>query len=270
MQLPPERHRRATSSALSSEIRKPFDWRFQPKPSNSCPPCKHQNLSIWKQQQVFNLHNFFGVDHLNLNSAEPQALNSICQQHQHLEDVSFPILPDNSVTVHLVQDNFDLITPELAIKDLEHFKQSLGGPSPVLIKHHHISLFAPQSLMPPRYPMIHSTNSSQAFGKPKTVSPRPKSPCLKKNDTLCPRYRKQQLSRMADTKSGLLWHPNASLPNNFTAAIQQFKKMKHRLSQQPDLHAMYQDTIDKDIERGYIRESHEVPSTGWILPEHSV
>ena len=45
----------------------------------------------------------------------------------------------------------------------------------------------------------------------------------------------------------LLWHPIASLPNNFAAAIQQFKKMKHRLSQQPDLHAMYQDTIDKDI-----------------------
>ena len=71
---------------------------------------------------------------------------------------------------------------------------------------------------------------------------------------------------------GLLWHPNASLPNNFTVAIQQFKKMNNRLSQQPDLHAMYQDTIDKDIDKGYIRklESHEIPTTGWILPEHGV
>ena len=53
---------------------------------------------------------------------------------------------------------------------------------------------------------------------------------------------------------GLLWHPNASLPNNFTAAIQQFKKMKHRLSQQLDLQTKYQDTTDKDIEKGYIRK----------------
>ena len=69
-------------------------------------------------------------------------------------------------------------------------------------------------------------------------------------------------------KVGLLWHTNASLPNNFRAAVQQFKKMKHRLSQQPDLHAMYQDAIEK----GFIRklESHEIPTTGWILPEHGV
>ena len=63
---------------------------------------------------------------------------------------------------------------------------------------------------------------------------------------------------------GLLWHPNAPLLNNFTAAIQQFKRLKHHLSQQPDLHATYQDTIDKDLEKGYNRklESHENPTTG--------
>ena len=35
---------------------------------------------------------------------------------------------------------------------------------------------------------------------------------------------------------------------------------------------MYQDTIDKDIENGKIRklESHEIPTTVWILPVHAV
>ena len=35
---------------------------------------------------------------------------------------------------------------------------------------------------------------------------------------------------------------------------------------------MYQDTIDTDLERGYFRklESHEIPTTEWILPEHGV
>ena len=48
--------------------------------------------------------------------------------------------------------------------------------------------------------------------------------------------------------------------------------MNHRFSQQPDLHAMYQDAIDKDIEKGYIRklESHEIHTTGRILAEHGV
>ena len=48
--------------------------------------------------------------------------------------------------------------------------------------------------------------------------------------------------------------------------------MKHRLSLQPYLHAMYQDAINKDIDKGYIRKlgSHEIPTTGCILPEHGV
>ena len=35
---------------------------------------------------------------------------------------------------------------------------------------------------------------------------------------------------------------------------------------------MYQDTIVKDVEKGYLRkvESHENHTTGWILPEHGV
>ena len=85
---------------------------------------------------------------------------------------------------------------------LEPFKQSLDGPSPHLInQHHRTSRFAPQLLTPPRHPIINSAKFSQVFGKPKTTSLRPKSPCLKTNDTLCQRYRKQQHSRMADTKS---------------------------------------------------------------------
>ena len=66
---------------------------------------------------------------------------------------------------------------------------------------------------------------------------------------------------------GLLWHPKASLPNNFTAAVQQFTKMKHRISQQPDLHAMYQDTIDKVNEKRQNRklEAHEIPFRTWCL-----
>ena len=118
------------------------------------------------------------------------------------------MLPSNAVTVLFGQDNFDLNTTELVIKGNNNspraftFEQSLDGPSPDLVnQRHRTSRFAPLFLTPPRHPIINSTNTSQVFGDLKTMLLRLKSPCLKKNDTLCQRYRKQQHSRMADTKS---------------------------------------------------------------------
>ena len=36
--------------------------------------------------------------------------------------------------------------------------------------------------------------------------------------------------------------------------------------------ALYQNTIDQDLSKLYIRklEPDEIPSTGWVLPEHGV
>ena len=71
---------------------------------------------------------------------------------------------------------------------------------------------------------------------------------------------------------GLLWKPNAELPNNFAAALQQYKKSKQRLMHDPVTHDLYSATIEKDLQCGYIRRipHDEVPSTGWLLPEHGV
>ena len=48
--------------------------------------------------------------------------------------------------------------------------------------------------------------------------------------------------------------------------------MKTRLLNDPDKLAMYQDTITNDLTKKHIRKlpSEEIPSTGWILPEHGV
>ena len=46
---------------------------------------------------------------------------------------------------------------------------------------------------------------------------------------------------------GLLWNkPNAKLPNNYSAALGNLKSLERRLSKDPQLKQMYQDTIDKD------------------------
>ena len=71
---------------------------------------------------------------------------------------------------------------------------------------------------------------------------------------------------------GLLWKPNANLPNNYKAAIAQYNRMKIQLNKNSEKLALYQNTIDQDLSKHYIRklEPDEIPSTGWILPEHGV
>ena len=54
---------------------------------------------------------------------------------------------------------------------------------------------------------------------------------------------------------GLLWNkPNAKLPNNYSAALGNLKSLERRLSKDPQLKQMYQDTIDKDEEKGFIKK----------------
>ena len=70
----------------------------------------------------------------------------------------------------------------------------------------------------------------------------------------------------------LLWKPNANLPNNYKAPIAQYNRMKEQLNKNSDKLALYHNTIDQDLSKHYIKkiEPDEIPSTGWILPEHGV
>ena len=241
-------------------------------------PAHTENIKIHpfgKSNEVFNPHNIFAVVHFNLNSAEPLALNSICQQHQDIEDVSFPILSNNSVTVLLGQDNFDLIIPELAIKGNNNSPRgiqtklgcTIAGPNK---KSSMYSIFCATIVIAPTTSNNQLYEFLASFWKTENYVTSTEITMKKEERHALSTLQKTTTFKDGRYEVGLLWHPNASLPNNFTAATQQFKKMKHRLTQQPDLQAMYQDTFDKDIEKGYNRklESNEIPTTGWILPEH--
>ena len=71
---------------------------------------------------------------------------------------------------------------------------------------------------------------------------------------------------------GLLWKPNTDFPIIFVTALQQYKRMKHRLMHDPVIHDLYSSTIAKDINCGHIRHipTDEVPSAGRLLPEDKV
>ena len=71
---------------------------------------------------------------------------------------------------------------------------------------------------------------------------------------------------------GLLLKQNANLPNNYEAAIAQYNRMKIQFTTNSENLVLYQNTIDQDLNKHYIRklEPDEIPSTGWILPEHGI
>ena len=67
---------------------------------------------------------------------------------------------------------------------------------------------------------------------------------------------------------GLAWKPNANNPNKCKAAIAQNHGMKIQLHKNSEKLSLYQDTIDKDVQKTI--KADEIPSTGWILPEYGV
>ena len=148
------------------------------------------------------------MDHLNLNSAEPQTLNSICQQHQHqhLQDVKFPILPNNAVTVLLGQDNCDLITPELVIKGDNNspraipteLRWTIAGPNQSASSYFTFrvtTVNAPITSDNELYELLASS------WKTETYNTSPETTMSKEERHALSTLQKEQLSVMADTKS---------------------------------------------------------------------
>ena len=75
--------------------------------------------------KLFIINNSFVVDLLNLNSAETETVNSFVNSINIVKTSSLPIIFDNSVTVHLGQDNFDLNTTELVIKRFNNSRPAI-------------------------------------------------------------------------------------------------------------------------------------------------
>ena len=76
---------------------------------------------------------------------------------------------------------------------------------------------------------------------------------------------------------GLLWREDdVKLPNNFFSAMGQMKSLERRFQKDEALKNRYQDTIDTDVNAGYVRkvEQTELNETRdklqWYLPHHPV
>ena len=53
---------------------------------------------------------------INLNAVDPEKLNDICSQYDHLKDICFPDFSNNDVALVIGTDNIDIISPKTSIK----------------------------------------------------------------------------------------------------------------------------------------------------------
>ena len=75
---------------------------------------------------------------------------------------------------------------------------------------------------------------------------------------------------------GMLWsEPEPNLPNNYGSALGQLYSLERRFQRDPNLKELYQQSIDTDVEKGFVKilGKSEVKSTfgkEWYLPHHPV
>ena len=75
---------------------------------------------------------------------------------------------------------------------------------------------------------------------------------------------------------GMLWsEPEPNLPNNYGSAIGQLYSLELRFQRDPNLKELYQQSIDTDVEKGFVKilGKSEVKGTfgkEWYLPHHPV
>ena len=77
-------------------------------------------------------------------------------------------------------------------------------------------------------------------------------------------------------EEGMLWsEPEPNLPNNYSSALGQLFSLERRFQKDPNLKSLYQQPIDTDVEKGFIKilDESEVKGTfgkEWYLPHHPV
>ena len=75
---------------------------------------------------------------------------------------------------------------------------------------------------------------------------------------------------------GMLWsEPEPNLPNNYGSALGQLHSLKRRFQRDPDLKSLYQQSIDADVEKRFVKILNESEIKGtfgkeWYFPHHPV
>ena len=191
------------------------------------------------------------LDKLNPEDVQPDKLNSICSSYDHLTDINFPDFDNNQVSILIGNDNIDLVTSQALIKGPENAPRAISKPLGWTIVDQMAkilgnSVFRAYSSHDNDinedahlFEFLASTWGMETYGTSPDIT------LSKDEKNVHENFRQTIAYTEGSYQLGLIWKPNACLPNNFFAAAHQFNKMKTRPLNDPDKLAMYLDTITK-------------------------
>ena len=213
---------------------------------------------------------------LNVQTAQPAFLNSVCQQHPHLNHVKFPQLSSNSVSLLIGVDSYDVICSRGVIHGPPNTPKALhtllgwtivGNSSHQLPTTAQTLLVRTPTLDDELFQQVHRWMRQDIEG----VSSAKKA--FSSNDRRAEKNLQSTTTKVEGRyQIGLLWKENVDLPNNRWVAERQLSGLEQRLEKDSNLKQLYQKTIDDDLAKGYIVRvpPNDTTVKKWYLPHHPV
>ena len=226
--------------------------------------------------QPHRLDKVFSVPTLNVQTAQPAFLNSVCQQHPHLNHVKFPQLSSNSVSLLIGVDSYDVICSRGVIHGPPNTPKSLhtllgwtivGNSSHQLPTTAQTLLVRTPTMDDELFQQVHRWMRQDIEG----VSSAKKA--FSSNDRRAEKILQSTTTKVEGRyQIGLLWKENVDLPNNRWVAERQLSGLEQRLEKDSNLKQLYQKTIDDDLAKGYIVRvpPNDTTVKKWYLPHHPV
>ena len=190
---------------------------------------------------------------INLKAVDPEKLNDICSQYDHLKDICFPDFSNNDVSLVIGTDNIDIISPKTSIKGNQNVPRAvltaLGWT--IAGKNNDIGYFSSHQATATRIQI--STGDTQisnllaSFWRMETYVTSPEITMSSDEKHAMQTLRKTISFYGNRYQLGLLLKPNANLPNNYEAAIAQYNRMKIQFTTNSENLVLYQNTIDQDL-----------------------
>ena len=224
-----------------------------------CAPVNDYIKPLHPDQQSFLLTDVIAVPNLNMSPVDTEKLNQLCASFEHLSHINFPEIGNNSVSIILGIDHLDLI----------HYKQIEKGPknAPLGVETQlgwtceGKTDLALDETYPVQFTQLnsHPDMDEQMFEmvsdwmKIENLGIASPKKAMSKNE-------KRALEILENTTQlidghyqvGLLWKETAKLPNNRWLAEKQLYQLNDKLSKNPQLKQMYDETLEKDLLNGYV------------------
>ncbi|XP_075264848.1 uncharacterized protein LOC142357013, partial [Convolutriloba macropyga] len=216
-----------------------------------------------------------------------EMLNSICADYDHLNNITFPQIRDNRIGVLIGADAFIATVPLKFTTGppgtpygvLTQLGWTVTGPIPQKYKptsnkqeiNYNITLYnriknPEQEIENDMLQMFWTMEGKSLVSGKKTLTADDRKALETLKRTTCHNGSRYEI--------GLPWKDDTKLPNNYFLAKAQLQSLENRFQQEPDLFCRYNQTIEADIENGFVEETQRQPSFMnsqlWYLPHHPV